>query len=159
MNTSKIFVYGTLKRNQPNHHLLTERNAVFIDEAITVDKWPLIIETNANIPFLLYKNGIGYNIHGEIFTIDKETLDYLDDFEGVEQDIYKRKLITVKSKQSDQIEEIFCYVFDNFRSNLVNDSTLFMESYDTNNRFNRPYVKFRDTTDSTDNLVKHMKQQ
>lgn len=55
----KVFSYGTLKRNEPNHEELTDRNALFISEVTTVEKWPLIITSNLNMPFLLNKPGHG----------------------------------------------------------------------------------------------------
>ena len=58
-NLTKIFVYGTLKKGQPNYDKLVERNAVFVDKALTVDKWPLTIASDSNIPFLLYKKDYG----------------------------------------------------------------------------------------------------
>jgi len=56
---TKVFVYGTLKKNQPNYHVLTSRNAQFVDEALTIEKWPLIIGASTNLPFLLYRKGVG----------------------------------------------------------------------------------------------------
>ena len=41
-----VFVYGTLKRGQPNHHWLsTAENGWqrFIGEAVTEEKFPLVI--------------------------------------------------------------------------------------------------------------------
>lgn len=73
-NLTKIFVYGTLKKGQPNYDKLTERNAEFVDSAMTVDKWPLVVATHANIPFLLDKKGYGHvRIHYSliIFSIKK----------------------------------------------------------------------------------------
>jgi gamma-glutamylaminecyclotransferase len=55
-----IFVYGTLKRNQPNHAILVERSDVtFISEGTTANKWPLIIATERNVPYLLNKQDFG----------------------------------------------------------------------------------------------------
>lgn len=42
----KIFVYGTLKRGQPNNFLLTNRDngiARFLGEGKTSEKYPLVI--------------------------------------------------------------------------------------------------------------------
>ena len=57
---TKIFVYGTLKKGQPNFEHMIERNAIFVDKAVTADKYPLVIATEANIPFLLYKKDFGH---------------------------------------------------------------------------------------------------
>lgn len=57
-----VFVYGTLKKGEPNHDVLekvTEGTATFIDKAKTVKKWPLVIASRYNIPYLLYSEGRG----------------------------------------------------------------------------------------------------
>jgi len=57
-----VFVYGTLKQNQPNnYHLNGTKNgcAVFRSIAATVNKYPLVISTRFNIPFLLQIEGTG----------------------------------------------------------------------------------------------------
>lgn len=58
----RTFVYGTLKREGLNNYLLLDSNngkAEFVCEATTVEKFPLVIATEANIPFLLYVPGDG----------------------------------------------------------------------------------------------------
>ena len=57
---TKIFVYGTLKTGQPNYDKLVDRNAIFVDKGVTVEKWPLVIASDANIPFLLFKKDCGH---------------------------------------------------------------------------------------------------
>ena len=59
-NLTKIFVYGTLKKGQPNSYKLVENGAVFVDSASTADKWPLRIASDSNIPFLLYRKDHGH---------------------------------------------------------------------------------------------------
>ena len=56
---NKVFVYGTLKKGEPNHEELTSRNAQFLADVVTVEEWPLIIASYLNMPFLLYKKEIG----------------------------------------------------------------------------------------------------
>ena len=56
---TSIFVYGTLKRNEPNHHLMIEKNAEFFSEGTTVEIWPLIVATERNVPYLLNTNKLG----------------------------------------------------------------------------------------------------
>lgn len=68
----KVFVYGTLKRNEPNHHWLTDKangTANFVGDATTKIKYPMIIATRYNIPFLLYSPGNGNIIKGRYFVI------------------------------------------------------------------------------------------
>lgn len=82
----KVFVYGTLKRGEPNHHWLTRNDngyAHFVGEGTTVEKFPLVVGTRYNIPFLLDKRGTGHNIQGEIYEVDKKmfaNLDVLEDY-------------------------------------------------------------------------------
>ena len=59
----RVFVYGTLKRGEPNHSLMENSlngQAKFLGHAKTVTKYPLIIATKYNIPFLLKKEGVGH---------------------------------------------------------------------------------------------------
>ena len=58
-NLIKVFFYGTLKRGEPNSEHLLNRNVTFMTEGVTVDKWPLVVGTDFNIPFLLCKKGVG----------------------------------------------------------------------------------------------------
>lgn len=58
----RVFVYGTLKRGQANHYLMTDTingSAKFIANAQTTEKFPLVVATRYNIPFLLFKPGVG----------------------------------------------------------------------------------------------------
>lgn len=57
----KVFVYGTLKRGEPNHHWFSNvpgGKSRFLYQARTKEKYPLIIATDYNIPFLLYDPGL-----------------------------------------------------------------------------------------------------
>jgi len=57
----KIFVYGTLKRNQLNHRLLLDivGSSSYLGEGVTVDRWPLVVASRYNVPFLLEAKGVG----------------------------------------------------------------------------------------------------
>ena len=66
-----VFVYGTLKVGQPQHNKLEQvekGTAQFLGEAITLQKYPLVIATPANAPFLLFAEGKGHvsAVHTEI---------------------------------------------------------------------------------------------
>ena len=59
----RIFAYGTLKYGQPNHfHMLSNEHGQykFIASAKTDHKFPLIIATHWNLPFLLHAEGKGH---------------------------------------------------------------------------------------------------
>lgn len=57
-----VFVYGTLKRNQPNYEVLagaSEGKWEFVGVAKTVQLYPLVIASPYNVPFLLDCPGTG----------------------------------------------------------------------------------------------------
>lgn len=94
----KVFVYGTLKRGEPNHHWLTRKEngiARFVGEGTTVERFPLVVGTRYNIPFLLDKRGEGHNIRGEVYEVDEKmfaNLDILEDYPVY----YDREVQTIK---------------------------------------------------------------
>ena len=53
---------------QPNHHLMKEVKANFIATGTTVEKFPLVIETDYNIP-VLEKNSIFMIIYSSIIDL------------------------------------------------------------------------------------------
>lgn len=58
----RVFVYGTLKRGEPNNSLISNKEngyAKLIGLGKTLLKYPLVIATKYNIPFMLNKPGIG----------------------------------------------------------------------------------------------------
>lgn len=100
----KVFVYGTLKRGEPNHHWLTKAEngyARFIAAGQTDEKFPLVMGTRYNIPFLLDKPGVGHNIQGEIYEVDKSmfgNLDILEDYPNY-YDREIQKITTTESRE------------------------------------------------------------
>ena len=58
-----MFVYGTLKRGQPNNHFIHDTesgHAEFVGTGHTTEQYPLVIAGKYNIPYLLYIPGQGY---------------------------------------------------------------------------------------------------
>lgn len=57
-----VFVYGTLKRGEPNHHVLTETEGQqkIFGKGCTQHKYPLVIGSQYNIPYLLDNLNIGH---------------------------------------------------------------------------------------------------
>ncbi|CAF4833927.1 unnamed protein product [Pieris macdunnoughi] len=121
----QVFVYGTLKRKEPNYHWLTNPDngsGKFVCEGYTKNKYPLIIATKYNIPFLLYSPGDGHHVKGEIFTIDDMMLSKLDILEDHPK-WYIREIddIIVKTQGTNKEEIMKCWVYflKNFRSDLL----------------------------------------
>uniref|UniRef100_A0A3B4XGR1 Gamma-glutamylaminecyclotransferase n=1 Tax=Seriola lalandi dorsalis TaxID=1841481 RepID=A0A3B4XGR1_SERLL len=98
---SRVFVYGTLKKGQPNYFRMfnsTNGKAEFIASACTTEKYPLVIAGKHNVPFLLNIPGQGHRVNGEIYKVDDTMLKFLDDFECVPT-MYQRTLISLEVKQ------------------------------------------------------------
>lgn len=60
---SRVLVYGTLKRGEPNHSVISNKDnghAKFMGLGKTLLKYPLVIATKYNIPFMLGKPGVGH---------------------------------------------------------------------------------------------------
>ena len=56
MESSYVFVYGTLKTGEPNHYWFEDQSHGFserVGEAVTSEKFPLVIATKYNLPMLL----------------------------------------------------------------------------------------------------------
>ena len=89
---TKIFVYGTLKQNFPNHHHLKDTTigaARFVSRARTMNKYPLIVdEERWCIPFMLHREGMGHHVEGEVYEVDEPMLKWLNEFEEV-GDVYQ----------------------------------------------------------------------
>ena len=58
----RVFVYGTLKKGQPNFYLIEDASiglSKYVGEGVTAYKWPLVINTPYKIPFILDNIGFG----------------------------------------------------------------------------------------------------
>ncbi|XP_044864710.1 gamma-glutamylaminecyclotransferase isoform X1 [Mauremys mutica] len=94
---ARVFVYGTLKKGQPNYqHMIngTHGRARFQGRGRTVEKYPLVIAGKYNIPFLLNIPGTGHHVSGEIYSVDDQMLQFLDEFEGC-PDMYQRTPVRI----------------------------------------------------------------
>ena len=68
MALQRVFVYGTLKRGQPNYHLLVDpKNGVakFLGEAKLTTRYPLVVGSSFSVPLLLPVENQG-KVHGTI---------------------------------------------------------------------------------------------
>ena len=83
-----LFVYGSLKRGEENHHFL--EGQTFLAEVVTVAKYRLY--SLGRYPGLVHDVEHGQNIHGELWSVAHGKLEALDEFEG-SPDHYRREPI------------------------------------------------------------------
>jgi gamma-glutamylaminecyclotransferase len=106
--TTRVFVYGTLKRGFSNHPLL--ERAEWLGAARTRGRWPLVIAGSWFVPCLLERPGDGHHVRGEVYAVDAPTLEALDELEGVgEPDGYDRKPIEVEREPGGERLEVDVY--------------------------------------------------
>ncbi|XP_053995506.1 putative gamma-glutamylcyclotransferase CG2811 [Hylaeus anthracinus] len=129
----RVFVYGTLKRGEPNHSLIQDTAngyAKFLGLGKTTVQYPLVIATRYNIPFLLKKPGVGHHVLGEIYDVDTKMLKKLDELEE-HPAFYQRSEADVlmapeaKIKTNDNFEEVgtlmkvWIYFLPKFKASLL----------------------------------------
>jgi gamma-glutamylcyclotransferase (GGCT)/AIG2-like uncharacterized protein YtfP len=92
--STRVFFYGTLKRGQRSHHLL--RDQEFLGEAKTLCCYRLY--DCGQHPALVDDPRNGIAIHGEIWRVSDETLEKLDEYEGV-PDYFSRRPILLQGER------------------------------------------------------------
>jgi len=131
--TTLVFVYGTLKKSFPNHYLLEGKDDVeFISDGVTVDKYPMVIDSPYKIPFILNDVGKGANIKGEIYKVGKTALAALDKLED-HPNLYKRtdiKVSTIKDSsivaEQDSANTVTCgcYILHDFKPSMLENELI-----------------------------------
>ncbi|XP_063908247.1 putative gamma-glutamylcyclotransferase CG2811 isoform X2 [Zophobas morio] len=142
----KVFVYGTLKRGEPNHGWFSKDAGgyfKFMGEAKTVEKYPLIIGTKYNIPFLLYSPGEGTNVKGELYEVNDKVFANLDILED-HPNYYIREEREVQCLEDNKKVTTWIYFIKNFKSELLKQTTF--ESYSSEGPHGLKYVSSEDST-------------
>ncbi|RXN29883.1 gamma-glutamylaminecyclotransferase B-like protein [Labeo rohita] len=145
-----VFVYGTLKKDQPNYFRMNNTangQADFLARARTVEPYPLVIATKYNIPFLLNMPGTGQRVYGEIYRVDQKMLEFLDKFEGCPER-YQRTEVQLEVQDGDgegentlkpgSIVEAFVYSKNTYEPEWLQTPTY--ESYDAYGDHGLTYV-------------------
>lgn len=117
----RVFVYGTLKRGQPNHYLMTDAKngiAKFITEAKTCEKFPLVIATRYNIPFLLNQPGTGHHVNGEIYEVNESMFAVLDKLEDYPH-WYDRQIYSMLGVDGTTKLDCWIYMLKIFPQNML----------------------------------------
>jgi gamma-glutamylcyclotransferase (GGCT)/AIG2-like uncharacterized protein YtfP len=101
----RIFVYGSLKRGCHNfHHLAGQR---FLGEASTTQGYRLY--DLGSYPGMVTDVTDNEGVRGEIWEVDADTLARLDEFEGVDEGLYRRAPVDLNAPFN--LQEITTYLY------------------------------------------------
>lgn len=89
--TTRLFLYGTLKRGCGNHHYMAGQR--FIDVARTAPLYRLVSMGTYPGMVLAEVAGQGRGIEGEVWEVDEECLRRLDILEGIEEGEYAYEVV------------------------------------------------------------------
>lgn len=138
-----LFVYGTLKRNCHWHEKHLSR-AKFVMNAETVEPHALVIG-DCGVPYMLSKFLLSNQeadlsagkknaspetptVRGELFLIDEEMMDGMDDYEGISKGHYAREMISVKKQCAapgeDTVISAWCYIYAHMQGGSASDRRL-----------------------------------
>ena len=102
-NTTKIFVYGTLKRGQCRAHVLTGQR--FVRTVATAATYRMY--DTGSYPALVEADD-GIAIEGELWEVDQRCLQQLDSIEGT-PDLYQRRPVVFSDPSIDDAQTyIYC---------------------------------------------------
>lgn len=106
-----VFVYGTLRKGQPNHRLLEQSK--FLGMAKTKKRYALYGNW---LPFLSRARAVS-QVTGEVYSVDDATLSRLDQLEG-HPDMYKREQAQVILQDGAEISA-WIYFCDTPQGDLI----------------------------------------
>lgn len=102
----RVFVYGTLRRNERNHHYI--ETARFIGKASSLRRYSVITRTaegyEEGYPVAI-EDHTGEVLHGEIYEIDENTLAQLDILEDYPRE-YDRKTENFRMQDSKAVQAL-----------------------------------------------------
>jgi len=136
-----VFVYGTLKSGEPNSHVMTDSRTgsyKLMGLARTLTKFPLIIGSKFNIPFLLNHPHHGHFVEGEVYAVDEEKLSALDELEA-HPSFYQRELQLVEILEDKSRVDVWIYLMPSWRNELYNEETDTFQSYSSKGAHGREY--------------------
>ncbi|KAK4295661.1 hypothetical protein Pmani_031803 [Petrolisthes manimaculis] len=151
MSQHMVFVYGTLKEDEPNHHWLTDKEngeARFVGIGTTRERYPLVIASRYNIPYLLAAPGKGEHVEGEVYKIDDKMLSKLDILEDHPK-YYERKIKKVRLESEEEVE---CWVYLLFEFKPYMLELPFLTTYLSKGDLSKPYVASEDDISDPDDI-------
>lgn len=102
----RVFVYGTLKKGEMNHSLLSD--ATFLGECTTVLKYAMV-NLGQGYPYVLGRYEKGKQIKGELYLVDADTKEALDILEGCPTH-YTDTITSVKMKNTGVTNTAYVYI-------------------------------------------------
>ncbi|KAJ8307006.1 hypothetical protein KUTeg_015090 [Tegillarca granosa] len=138
-----VFVYGTLKTGQPNNYLLDNPEngyKKYIGKGVTEEKFPLVIASQYNIPFMLPAAG---NEKGQVNKLENHPHWY--------QRI-KTQIIRSESESTNQNVECWCYFLTDFIPDLLKLQC--HSSYDYKGNHGLAYIAPKDRDLTADGVRK-----
>lgn len=155
-----VFVYGTLKSGEPNHYVLQNggkglqelkldnfQAAQFVSKGKTIQKYPLVIASKWNIPYLLDKKNTGNEIQGEIYSVNQTLLAILDDFEG-HPGYYCRRQEPIQVEEKKPPLNCWTYFLPKFKEKML--ELPFLSDYKSLGDHGKPYCSEEDTDNIED---------
>ncbi|XP_018362593.1 PREDICTED: gamma-glutamylaminecyclotransferase B isoform X2 [Trachymyrmex cornetzi] len=161
----RVFVYGTLKRGEPNHSLMKDTAngyAKFLGLGKTTVQYPLVIGTKYNIPLLLKKPNTGNYVLGEIYDVDSSMLKRLDEleehprfYERTEETVLLASEAALNPKktfeEASESTKAWIYFLPKFKSSLLDDTMY--ESYSNNGSHGQKYCENYEEAASLDDVL------
>ena len=107
-----VFVYGTLKRDFPNHDSWM-KDYPCVGRFRTCDAFPLVVGGKWFSSYLIAEPGVGVPVFGEVFELDDRGLEVLDVIEGTDvPNGYRRISIAVDDAAGSAPFDAWTYVKD-----------------------------------------------
>lgn len=108
MKINNVFVYGSLRKHEHNHHVLAGSSLV----AAQCDMKGKLYDTGHGYPAMTLNSGEG-NVYGELYRVSDEVLPSLDALEGYygegKDNHYERSIGTVRTDQGDVEAYVYTY--------------------------------------------------
>ena len=105
----QVFVFGTLKEGFPNYKY--NKGTRVSGEYQTKERFPLYLVGKRYVPWMVDMPCEGFNVHGQIFTVDHDAMAEMDKLECIsEPDDYFKAQITVVSRDTNQEFLVYAYI-------------------------------------------------
>uniref|UniRef100_A0AC34GSE0 Gamma-glutamylcyclotransferase family protein n=1 Tax=Panagrolaimus sp. ES5 TaxID=591445 RepID=A0AC34GSE0_9BILA len=138
-----VFVYGTLKKGEPNYHVLNDPkngSIKFLGIAETMETFPLIVATQFNIPFALNLPKHGKNIIGEVYSVNDAKLEFMDKLE-MHPILYKRELQRIKMKETNEEMLAWIYLLETWKDELLETASEYLTEYSSLGKHGRIFME------------------